>query len=273
MNSRLYILILLVVFNSAYAQEESINAIETDSIPDLQVELENTKKKDKKKKKRKAKKKVYYGKKVRKSFVKNGSYIEIFHYLKEFEAPNKYIENIAWFYPQKRAIYETNYKKVKKGSARILHGPYERRRGDKVVERGFYYIGAKHGRWEKYGRDAMDRDHILLDKTTYFRGWQKDSERTYFDTEQKKLKEVIPIKYGKRDGMYYRYYKNGFLAEKGAYENDQKVGRWMEYYSSGQRKREIQHPKNALVENVEPYTLREWNTKGKVTEYERSGRY
>ena len=74
-----------------------------------------------------------------------------------------------------------------------MHGPYKRMVGEQIIEEGIYYKGTKHGRWTEY-----DRHDILVDKRKYYKGWQKESKVKYYDDKQTKLKEVVPILYGKR---------------------------------------------------------------------------
>ncbi|WP_157630076.1 toxin-antitoxin system YwqK family antitoxin [Thermonema rossianum] len=261
----IYFLLACLIGFELHAQTPSI--LETDSIPDLSVEL--SQKKEKKDKGRKIKKRrVYYGVKTKKTFIKhdNGT-VEIFHYLPEWHEPYNKVEEIAWYWEKRRKLYHTEYGSIKRGEAKLLHGPYRKLYKDQVMEEGFYYYGAKHGRWVRYGRDALDRDWVLIDKTKYFRGWLKESKRTYYDEKQNKLKEVIPIKHGKLEGNYYFFYPNGRIAIKGQYEAGQRVGVWMEYYPNGQRKREIHYPRKPDT-NEKPYILRQWDERGKETRYQ-----
>ena len=258
----LYLLLLNATPVAAQKKKVKLQALETDSLPSLQYQKDSLA--EEKKLEAKGKKNLYYGKRVRKGWYKNNNYIEIFYYLKVHEEPNKYVEDIAWFYPGK-GVFSTEFNKIRRPIAKILHGPYEKRIGDKVIEQGFYYVGTKHGRWEKFGKDAVDTDFVLIDKAKYFRGWLKESQLSYFDLQRTKLKEAIPIKYGKKHGTYFQYYENGVLAEKGSYEYDKKIGLWTEYYETGSRRREIQHPRN-YADNTAPVVLREWDSKGKIKE-------
>jgi len=256
------LLFLYAIPAQAQKKKVKLQALESDSLPSLRYLKDSLP--EEKKREAKGKKNIYYGKRVRKAWFKNNNYIEIFHYLKEHEEPNKYVEEIAWFYPGK-GVFTTEFNKVRRPIAKILHGPYEKRIGDKVIEQGFYYVGTKHGRWEKFGKDAVDTDFVLIDKSNYFRGWLKESQLSYYDLQRTKLKEAIPIKYGKKHGTYFQYYANGVLAEKGSYEYDKKIGLWTEYYETGSRLREIQHPRN-YNDNSLPVILREWDSKGKLKE-------
>lgn len=264
---RILFLILLcwVFFLITFAQEKDENFLETDTIPDLRLKLPKEKKEQKEKTEPKN---LYYGKKVRKSFIKKtGSnvIIEVFHYLKVQDQGqvNKYIEEIYAFHPKKKRIIVNTYDKMPWDEVKILHGPYKKIENNRVVEEGFFYFGVKHGRWEKYGKDALDRDFVLLEKTKYYRGFLKESKISYYDEMQKKLKEVIPIKNGKKEGTYLRFHPNGNLAEKGVFQNDVKIGLWVEYYPNGKRKKETFYPKVWYDEETE-VQIREYDENGRI---------
>ncbi|MDW8296057.1 MAG: hypothetical protein RMJ97_04155 [Raineya sp.] len=260
------ILLFWGLLGGVFAQEKETNLLETDTIPDLKIRLPKEKKEQKEKKEPKN---VYYGKKVRKSFIKKvGSStitIEAFHYLKVQDRGlvNKYIEEIYAFHPKKKRIIVSNYEKMPWDEVKILHGPYKKTENNKVIEEGFFYFGVKHGRWEKYGKDALDRDFVLLEKTKYYRGFLKESKISYYDEMQKKLKEVIPIKDGKKEGTYLRFHPNGNLAEKGTYQNDVKIGLWVEYYPNGRRKKETIYPRVWYDEETE-VQIREYDENGRI---------
>lgn len=220
---------------------------------------------DKKKKKRK--KNVYYGLKTKKGFSKKGfgdrEVITLFQYLKEYKAPDPYIRDIYWFDEESEQIKRSYNVDVE--NARILHGPYKRMLGDQVIEEGIFYIGTKHGRWTEY-----NKNDILMDKEKYIKGWPKESKITYYGREEDKIKEVIPIEYGKEEGNYYYFFNNGQVAVIGEYQQGEKVGVWREYYKNiKKRKKEIQYRKDPFNENFSPYILREWDKEGKVV-YESS---
>lgn len=255
----------LLLLKIGWAQDKEYNLLETDTIPDLKIKIPKEKKEAQEKPEPKN---VYYGKKVKKIFIKKTSgrnvTIEAFHYLKVQDRGlvNKYIEEIYAYHPKKKRIIIATYEKMPWEEVKILHGPYKKTQNNRVVEEGFFYFGVKHGRWEKYGLDALDRDWVLLDKTKYYRGFLKESQITYYDEARKKLKEVIPIKDGKKEGTYYRYHPNGNLAEKGVYQNDVKIGLWVEYYPSGRRKKETFYPRVWYDEE----------TKVEIREYDENGR-
>ncbi|MDW7695070.1 hypothetical protein R9C00_29235 [Flammeovirgaceae bacterium SG7u.111] len=221
---------------------------------------------EKKPKKKRRKKKVFYGLKTKVRYfkeIRNNSTIVIkVHVLKEYVAPNPYMRTVSYYSEDKRRPASTTKYKPEYGMP--LHGTYERRVNGVLTEKGIYYVGGRHGRWETYGRDQL-----LRDKKKYYRGFPKDSKITYYDIESTKIKEVIPIQYGKKEGWYLKYYENGKLAVVGQYVDDIKVGTWLEYYNKegdrGREKKETVYVNRnrPYDEEFEPYVSREWDEKGK----------
>ncbi|WP_020527879.1 toxin-antitoxin system YwqK family antitoxin [Flexithrix dorotheae] len=221
----------------------------------------------KKNKKKKRKKKVFYGVKTKVRFTKeitrngNGIIYEKFYVLKVPEMPDQYVNTVYFFNEKERKIASTSPKKYKPEFGPLLHGSYQKTVLGEPLANGIFYKGTKHGRWERYGRDRL-----LLDKEYYYRGHPKESEVTFHDIDQKKLEEVIPIKYGKMDGVYLSYYKSGRIKEKGLYVDGIKVGKWYEYFDRDRAslKRETQYGnKNKPYEEFQSYIVQEWNEKGK----------
>ncbi len=212
-------------------------------------------------KKKKVKKKVFYGIKTKKGFTRKGygnrvTY-ETFYYLKKPEKPQGFVRDIYWYDFTRKEIRVTQKFDPNKGV--LLHGPYERRQGEIVLEKGIFFKGTKHGRWMRYSRDS-----VLLDKEKYFRGWPKESLVSYYDpVERKRMKEMLPIEYGEKEGYYYLFHENGMLAVQGEYHWDQRVGDWIEYYPSGKRKKIVTYPKEAFDKSMKPYVKAEWNDKGR----------
>ncbi|MFT4734961.1 MAG: antitoxin component YwqK of YwqJK toxin-antitoxin module [Arcticibacterium sp.] len=213
-----------------------------------------------------AKAKVFDGKKyegigVEKQIYKRGTgsrmkYME-FYTLEDFQAPDVYAKSVFWYDLRRRRIVEAISRDPRNN--KLMHGPYKEYLGETLVKEGFYYLGTLDGRWETY-----DKEFILLDKEYYNRGFYKDSEISYFDGGKEKIKEVVPMIYGKKTGEYFRFYKNGILAEEGQYDDGAKVGGWIEYYDSGNRRRkEIQYPHD-VYDKAEPILLREFSSDGKM---------
>ncbi|HEX8545829.1 MAG TPA: hypothetical protein VF691_02645 [Cytophagaceae bacterium] len=242
--------------------KETESQLHRDSIPKLDLTPDSTEEVSKKKDKKK--KKVFYGLKCKKGFTKTGKRkklaIETFYYLKEFKFPDPYVKDIYVFEIKTRKIVEIDELQEKdKNKYKVLHGPYKRTVGDQIVEQGIFYLGMKHGRWEKYGKNF-----ILMDKTKYYKGWQRDAEMTYYDLEKKKIQEVKPYKYGTLNGTYYYFLENGQILQHGKYKDDVKIGLWVEYYKDkARRRKETQYPRDPYVEDqFEPFVLNEWDDEG-----------
>ncbi|MFZ6014653.1 MAG: toxin-antitoxin system YwqK family antitoxin [Bacteroidota bacterium] len=213
------------------------------------------------KKTKKPKKKVFYGIKTKKGFTRKGygdrvTY-ELFYYLKKSETPKTFVRDIYWYDFTRKEIRKTSTFDPTKGV--LLHGPYEKRQGEIVLQKGIFFKGTKHGRWLSYSRDS-----VLTDKEKYFKGWPKESEVSYYDPmERKKMKEIIPIEFGEKEGYYYRFHEDGKLAVIGEYRWDQRVGDWTEYYPNSKRKKIITYPKEPFDKSIKPFVKIEWNDKGK----------
>ena len=176
--------------------------------------------------------------------------------LKKPDKPQSFVRDIFWYDYTRKEVRKTERFDPEKGV--LLHGPYEKRLGDVVLEKGIFYKGTKHGRWMYYNRDST-----LKDKEKYFRGWPKESVVSYYDVERKKMKEITPIEFGEKTGYYYRFHENGQIAIQGEYEWDQRVGDWTEYYPNKRRKKIIAYPEEPFESSEFPYIKAEWNEKGK----------
>jgi antitoxin component YwqK of YwqJK toxin-antitoxin module len=253
-------------FEPIGAADEDFTLIrETPLTVDLEreKELAEDSKKDKKKKR---KRKVFYGIKTKKGFTRRGVgervEVEVFYYLKVPQAPDPYVPNIWWYEPKKRDIRSTGFDPQR---GILLHGPYKRMVGEQVVEEGIFFLGAKHGRWT-----IFDRNDILVDKRKYYKGWPKESLVRYHDSEREKLKEVVPFRFGQKEGVYHYFHENGQIAIRGEYREDVKVGKWTEYYPfRRRRKKEVQYTTDPWSDDFLPYISREWNRRG-VLVYEKA---
>ncbi|SOE21443.1 hypothetical protein SAMN06298216_1910 [Spirosomataceae bacterium TFI 002] len=226
------------------------------------------KKKIKKTKKQiaEAKAMVFDGKKfeglpVEKQIYRRGSgsrmtYIE-FYTLDGNQEPSPYHRILTWYDLKRKRIAEAVARDRKTNL--LMHGPYKEYRGDFLVQEGEYYMGEKHGRWVSY-----DKDFILLEKEVYNKGHYADSDITYFDADSVKIKEVLPKIFGEETGQYLLYHENGTLAMEGMMDGGFKVGKWVEYYDGGnRRKKEIQYRKDRYDE-AEPLVVREYSEDGKM---------
>src|SRR6478736_5693733 len=156
-------------------------------------------------KKEKPKKKTFYGIKTKKAFTRKGYApnitIELFYVLKSQEKYSGFARDIYWYDFTRREMRKTDKFDPKNGV--LLHGPYKRLVGETVVEEGIFYKGSKHGRWMKY-----DKQELLDDKDKYYKGLPKESLITYYDpVERKRIKEIVPIEFGEREGYYYLYHE------------------------------------------------------------------
>jgi antitoxin component YwqK of YwqJK toxin-antitoxin module len=238
----------------------------TETLPDLGLKISKTFK-DVKKEIKGLKKEFngrdYEGIKVEKQLIRQGTgnnltFLE-FYTLKDFTQPNAYARHLYWYDRKANRIVEGLGRDRETNN--LMHGPYKKYLGDLVVEEGWYYLGTKDGRWESY-----DKNYNLLNKEYYERGFYRDSEISYFDDSQTKIKEVKPKNYGKVTGEYFLFNESGTLAEQGMMDDSVKIGKWVEYYPTGnRRKRETQFGKDCYDTSIEPYILYEYDEKGKIT--------
>jgi len=222
-----------------------------------EIELSNEAKEARKRAEKRRKKKVFYGIKTKKGYTRRGYgdniEVEIFHFLKEPLPTDPYIPEIYWYDFTRKQIRNTGDPNAKKGA--ILHGPYKKMIGEQVVAEGIYFNGTKHGRWTRY-----DRKDVLMEKQKFYMGWPKESKVQYYDNKHTKLKEVVPIVYGVKEGTYYLFHENGSVAVKGQYKEGVKIGKWIEYYSfRNRRKKEIQYPSDPYDQAYLPFISREWD--------------
>ena len=90
----------------------------------------------------------------------------------------------------------------------MLHGPYKKLIDDKLVEEGMYFYGTKHQRWVK-----LTRQNKLISKAHYHKGWYRDSQIDYYDGAGKqRIKSVMPIQYGKKEGVFILFHSSGKMA-------------------------------------------------------------
>jgi antitoxin component YwqK of YwqJK toxin-antitoxin module len=256
---------LLIVSFSAQAQDDDVKdgKLKTDSVPTLKLTVEERKEEERKKQK-KFKRNVFYGKKTRKMYTQvgegNRQALEIFYVLKKYEEPDPYIKDVYWYDLSKGRIMNTKITEKDLPNAMILHGPYKKMIGEDVVEEGVFYVGTKHARWEKY-----DKDFILIEKLKYHKGWAKEADISFYDSDRKKVKEVIPKINKVVEGEYFAYYESGNLKFQGKYKNGVKVGVWIEYFDAPyKKKKEIQYAKSYLDKDFKSYTIREWDNKNKL---------
>ncbi len=239
-------------------------------MPDLGLKIKQLKKlKADKKAKNKLSKTEYEGLSMIKAYTKLGSgdrtIVEEFYILRDNDAakPLPYIRDVFRFYQKSARVTSSSVRD--EGTGLLLHGPYKRYQNGDLVEEGYYYAGMKDGRWERY-----DGNFMLIDKTHWHRGVPAESRLTFYDSTHHKVKEIIPMEYGKVKGTYMAFHENGLLAEEGKYDNGVKIGRWTEFYPinpSGRRMRRklTQYASDQWDIDFQPYVLTDWDEKGKVT--------
>lgn len=214
----------------------------------------------------KKKKNFYFGEKTRKAFTRkntgNALTFELFNVLRQPKQADKYVRRI--YYHDKRERKVVSVKGRGQVINRLLHGPYQKTVDDVVVEEGMYYYGMKHGTWM-----YQKTDSILYEKVHYNKGWLQDSEITYYDEATKtRIKEVMPYRYGKREGEYFLFFQSGHVAVRGFYVFNRKVGIWEEYHNLpgiNRIKKQIQYPPKFHFKHFKPYIRKEWNRNAKPT--------
>ncbi len=243
-------------------QAEKLGAFTSDLASDLGLKVKKNKAKTKTKK---GKKDEYEGIKFERRIGEYGTgsrfTVEEINVLRNPDEaqPSIYAKEIWWYDPKLRRI--TNAIRKDPDYGEICHGPYRKYVNDALVEEGFFYVGVKDGRWENY-----NQDFILLNKEKYKKGFFADAHVTYYDAQQKKIKEVVPVHFGKVTGEYRAFYEGGQLKEEGKLDDSVKVGRWRQYHqfgAMGRLKKETLYGKDKF-DKVEPIVLQERDEKGKL---------
>lgn len=218
---------------------------------------------------KKKKKSIFLGERIKKGFTKSGpkgknQTVEIFYYLKGFQQPNAYSTTVYYFNPRKRKIFKANAE-LDPSTDKVMHGPYKKMQGGKVIETGYFALGTKHLRWEKF-----NKDNVLLGKVHYEMGFPRDANVSYYDAEHKLVKEVVPYINGKLEGDYRSYHDNGQRDWDGTFENGKKVGEWTKYWGFRNRRHYVyEYGESGYEPEVaEPVMIREYNRNG-VLVYEK----
>jgi antitoxin component YwqK of YwqJK toxin-antitoxin module len=241
----------------------------TETLPDLGLKIKQLRRKylTKSNKKRQSRTE-YESLGMVEAYVKIGSgdrtIVEKFFVLKGQQIPSAYARELFWYDQKNNRV--TSSVPPDRANTLWLHGPYKRFQNGDLVEEGFYYVGTKDGRWEKY-----DANFMLLDKSKWLRGFPAESRIVWYDSAHTKIKEVMPVEFGKVRGTYLAFHPNGQLVEEGKYDNGIKIGRWTEYYPQTTRrfrKKLTQYPRDQWETGTDPVVISEWDEKGKAT-YER----
>ncbi len=255
------------VKKSKKKKTETINldSLSATQAPTINLEEDEEEEEDQKKKKKRRKKNVFYGIKTKKARISRragaNQLYEEFYFLRDFKEPNSYVREKYYYDPEDRRIKYSS--SVQNKDVWILHGPYKRYLDGVLIAEGIFYIGTKHGRWMEYFSNE-----VLKNKEKFYRGWPKEASITYHDPEALKIKEVVPIRFGKKEGTYFYFHENGVLGVTGEYENDHRVGVWKEYYqfrrNRSNRKKEVQYGEDGYDKDFRPFIIKEWNQEGKL---------
>lgn len=248
---------------------KNVDQLITETLPDLGLKLKQLrKKKEGGRSKAKVSKTDYEGLAMVKAYNKFGSgdrtIVEEFYIVREHKPSPTYVQPSDTYWFDEKGHRVTNAI-PRDGTDRkpLLHGPYKRYQNGNLLEEGFYYLGTKDGRWEKY-----DINFLLVDKSHWHHGFPADSRIAYYDSTHTKIKEVIPVEYGQVTGSYYAFHENGKLATVGKYDHGVKIGRWTEYYPNTTRqfrKRLTQYGRDRWDNEFESFVISEWDEKGKMT--------
>lgn len=251
---------VLVGSGVSYAQDKSVQEV-NDPTLDIGKEVERIAGR-----KRRARKSLYKGYRCRRRVLRrriqgHRRVLEIFRVLPK-RAAFAYVPYVPYLY-----WYDKHTGKIKQGAkARfdpkrhlLLHGPYIQKVDTLTTAKRFFYLGTRDGRWANW-----TLTYKLVNKAHYNKGWRRDAHITYYDPERKRLREVIPMEFGNREGMYYAFHRTGNLACRGSYERGCRIGTWIEFYVNGQPKREIKYTRTPCDGETRPYISREWNNQRKL---------
>ena len=209
----------------------------------------------------KKKKKVFLGEKIKRAFAKSGpkgrnQIIEIFYYLKLPQPHNAYAPAHYYYDSKKRKILKLAAIEEDGPTLRIMHGPYKKLQNNKVLETGFYALGTRHLRWERF-----DKNGVLLTKIHYEMGFPRDANVSYYGEDRSLINEVVPYVNGKLEGDYAKFSIGGQPDWRGQFENGRKVGVWTKYWGFRNRRRyEYQYAESGYYPEVtDPELIREYN--------------
>ncbi|MFY0688934.1 MAG: hypothetical protein JXQ90_17320 [Cyclobacteriaceae bacterium] len=185
---------------------------------------------------------------------------EMFFYLKkkDFSGPGEFDKDFYYYDKKKRKIVNST-SVADPTKVGVMHGHYLKKVGEQIVEEGYFYKGKKHGRWVR-----LNESDILMDKNIYWKGWPQQSLLSFYDPQKTQLREVIPVKFGERDGVYYAFHANGNVAATGLYKYNMRIGTWREFYPNAKPKREITYPQEPFENRSTIKITREWARDGRI---------
>jgi len=222
--------------------------------------------KDAQRKAKKKKKNVFLGEKIKKALTKTGpkgrnQTIEIFYYLKYPKTLNAYAPAHYYYDAKKHRILKLTALEEGGTAFKILHGPYKKMQNNKVLETGYYALGTKHLRWERFNKNG-----VLLTKIHYEMGFPRDANVSYYGEDRSLINEVVPYVNGKLEGDYAKFLVNGQPEWRGQFENGRRVGTWTRYYGFRSRRHyEYQYAESGYDSEVaEPELVREYNRDAKI---------
>ncbi|MDB5270379.1 MAG: hypothetical protein JWP58_3419 [Hymenobacter sp.] len=217
--------------------------------------------KDTQRKSKKKKKNVFLGEKMKRAFTKTGpkgrnQIIEVFYFLKYPKTLNAYAPAHYYYDTKKHKILKLAAVEEDVPDLKILHGPYKKMQNNKVLETGYYALGTRHLRWERF-----DKNGVLLAKTHYEMGFPRDANVSYYGEDRSLINEVVPYVNGKLEGDYAKFLINGQPDWRGQFENGKRVGTWTKYWGFRARRRyEYQYAETGYDPEVtEPELVREYN--------------
>jgi antitoxin component YwqK of YwqJK toxin-antitoxin module len=211
------------------------------------------------------KKKVFLGERIKRAYVKSGpkgknQIVEIFFYLRTFQPPNPMAPASYYYSPKKNKIFKTAGE-LDPATDKVLHGLYKKMQNNKVLETGYFAMGTRHLRWEKF-----DVKGNLTAKTHYEMGFPRDANISYYDAGNTMLKEVVPYVNGKLEGDYVKFRNDGKREWTGRFENGRRVGEWTNYWDyKNYRHYVYQYGDTGFEPEVaEPELIREYSHGGSV---------
>ncbi|MBD2770228.1 hypothetical protein IC235_20270 [Hymenobacter sp. BT664] len=226
-----------------------------------QERLAKNAEKDAQRKTKKKKKNVFLGERIKRAFAKSGpkgrnQIIEVFYFLKDPKTLNAYAPAHYYYDTKKRKVLKMAALEDDVPTLKVLHGPYKKLQNNKVLETGYYYLGTRHLRWERF-----DKNGVLLAKTHYEMGFPRDANVSYYGEDRSLINEVVPYVNGKLEGDYAKFLINGQPDWRGQFENGRRVGVWTKYWGfRGRRRYEYQYGESGYDPEVtEPELIREYN--------------
>ncbi|MDQ2794830.1 MAG: hypothetical protein M3Y12_12615, partial [Bacteroidota bacterium] len=178
---------------------------------------------------KKPKKNVFLGERIKRAYTKTGpkgrnQKITVFYFLKYPRPLNAYAPSHYYYDTKKHKILPLAAIEDEEPDLKILHGPYKVMQNGKVLETGYYALGTRHLRWERF-----DKNGVLLAKTHYEMGFPRDANVSYYGEDRSLINEVVPYVNGKLEGEYAKFLINGQPDWRGQFENGKRVGVWTKY--------------------------------------------